>query len=55
MLNKQRWGLTILVSQKLARALPKPTWRVVLGEDQWRSSKATRSRGQRVTIPILKT
>jgi hypothetical protein len=31
MLEEQRWGLAILVSQKLARALPKPTWLVVLG------------------------
>jgi hypothetical protein len=38
MLQEQRWGLAILVSQELARALPKPTWRVVFGEDQWRSS-----------------
>jgi hypothetical protein len=38
MLEEQRWGLAILVSQKLVRALPKPTWRGVLGEDQWRSS-----------------
>jgi hypothetical protein len=36
-LEEQRWELAILVSQKLVRALPKPTWRVVLGEDQWRS------------------
>ena len=32
MLDGQWWGLTILVSQKLARALLKPTWRVVLEE-----------------------
>jgi hypothetical protein len=43
MLEEQRWGLAILVSQKLVRALPKPTWRVVLGEDQWRSSKALKN------------
>jgi hypothetical protein len=30
MLDGQWWGLAILVSQKLTRALPKPTWRVVL-------------------------
>jgi hypothetical protein len=28
---EQWWGLAILVSQKLARALPKPTWHMVLG------------------------
>jgi hypothetical protein len=39
MLEEQHWGLAILVSQKLVRALPKPTWRVVLEEDQWISSK----------------
>jgi hypothetical protein len=33
MLEEQRWRLAILVSQKLAQALPKPTWCVVLGED----------------------
>jgi hypothetical protein len=42
MLEEQRWGLAILMSQKLARALPKPTWRVVLGEDQWRSSNGNK-------------
>jgi hypothetical protein len=26
MLEEQRWGLAILVSQKLVRALPKPMW-----------------------------
>jgi hypothetical protein len=31
MLDEQWWGLAILMSQKLARALPKPTWRVLLG------------------------
>jgi hypothetical protein len=30
MLDEQQWGLAILVSQKLARALPKPTWHVLL-------------------------
>jgi hypothetical protein len=39
MLDEQWWGLAILVSQKLAQALPKPTWSVVLGEHQWKSSK----------------
>jgi hypothetical protein len=39
MLDEQQWGLAILVSQKLVRAFPKPTWCVVLGEDLWRSSK----------------
>jgi hypothetical protein len=38
MLEEQRWGLDILVSQKACEGLPKPTWRGVLGEDQWRSS-----------------
>jgi hypothetical protein len=41
MLDEQQWGLAILVSQKLAWALPKPTWRVVLGGDPWKSSKGT--------------
>jgi hypothetical protein len=43
MLEEQRWGLAILVSQKLAWAFPKPTWGVVLGEDQWRSSNILES------------
>jgi hypothetical protein len=43
MLGEQWWGLAILVSQKLALALPKPTWRVVLGG----------TRGEALTIYLV--
>jgi hypothetical protein len=38
MLEEHWWGLAIPVSQIACEALPKPTWRGVLGEYQWRSS-----------------